>query len=516
MPGWFLCLLFMATDDGRTPVPAAEAVRGAEQLVRDLFKNDFARAKTPAEKATVAQQMLGALPQTNGAAERFVLLRVARDIAVAAGDVTTALKAADAIAVEFRVDAIDVRAAAFLKAAEVPGTRTDRRTVAKLAQSLARDAVTADRFELADALLTAALTAARTVDAFPQVREIVNQKKEAGDLATEFRAVERALTTLTTTPEDADAHLVVGSYRALRKGDWESGLPALALGRDARLRELATLEQKPPPAASDCIAIADGWWDLGQQAVEPIRGHLLARATLWYRWLEPRLSTGLLKVRVGKRAKEGASLIADRDWLAFSRRRGDVGETAAATPADRTEPPDRTDRPDRTDQVPAAVPDRPDLVVRYKCDDRDPRNNQIKPHVDIANRGRTAVPYEELTVRYWFTADGPQSFNAWCDHAPLGSDKVTLQFRRAPSPSRGADAYLEIGFKSAAGTLAPGKDSGAMQLRFARTDWSNVDEANDHSFDPAHQGFADAPRITLYRRGTLIWGTEPAPATKRP
>ena len=39
----------------------------------------------------------------------------------------------------------------------------------------------------------------------------------------------------------------------------------------------------------------------------------------------------------------------------------------------------------------------------------------------------------------------------------------------------------------------------------------NFAEAGDYSYDPskAYPSFADWTHVTLYRNGTLVWGTEP-------
>ncbi|MFO0966533.1 MAG: cellulose binding domain-containing protein [Gemmataceae bacterium] len=150
------------------------------------------------------------------------------------------------------------------------------------------------------------------------------------------------------------------------------------------------------------------------------------------------------------------------------------------------------------------------LRVDYKCADPAPDRNQIRFDVRIVNGGAEAVPLAELTLRYWFTAPSEKRLNYWCDYAVLGGAHVHASFHKLPKAAKGADRYLEIGFKPAAPKLGGGKDSGQIQSRVALADWSSFHQARDYSFEPKNTRWAPAPRITLYRKGALIWGSEPA------
>src|SRR5687767_7458432 len=105
-------ILLAPVQDGRTPPPDAAAQKNAEKLVRDVFKDDYAR-KDPASRRGLAAKLLKQAGETkDDAVARFVLLSEARDIAADAGDVRTALAAAQEQARLYAVEAAAAKRAA--------------------------------------------------------------------------------------------------------------------------------------------------------------------------------------------------------------------------------------------------------------------------------------------------------------------------------------------------------------------------------------------------------------------
>ncbi|QNH63384.1 LamG-like jellyroll fold domain-containing protein [Hymenobacter sediminicola] len=152
------------------------------------------------------------------------------------------------------------------------------------------------------------------------------------------------------------------------------------------------------------------------------------------------------------------------------------------------------------------------LFVQIKHQDGDNHrltNNAIKPNLLLLNDGPVAVPYPELTARYWLTAENDAGLNTFIDYAQLGTGRVQLQYVRLPQPRTGAYGYVEYRFTAAAGTLAAGGNSGAINSRFANQDWADLNEADDYSYQNA-PAYTSNEHVTLYRNGRLVWGTEPA------
>ena len=182
--------------------------------------------------------------------------------------------------------------------------------------------------------------------------------------------------------------------------------------------------------------------------------------------------------------------------------------TATATKTSTPTPtPDQNPTITKTPTITLTNPPSSGLKVQYKAADTNATDNGMKPHLIIVNGGTSSVVLSNLKIRYYFT-DAGTSFTPNCDYAVLGCSNITASFASI-SPVTGADHYVEIGFTSGAGSLAAGANTGEIQNRFNKADWSNFNEADDYSFDPTKTAFADWTKVTLYNNGVLVWGTPP-------
>jgi hypothetical protein len=150
------------------------------------------------------------------------------------------------------------------------------------------------------------------------------------------------------------------------------------------------------------------------------------------------------------------------------------------------------------------------IALKYKCGDPSaPSDNHIKPHFTLVNNTGAPVPLSELKIRYWYTIDTekPQAF--WVDYAKVGNTNVTGKFVKMYPAKPGANYYLEVGFKTGAGSIANMSDSGGIETRFNKTDWSNYNETGDFSYDRTKTSYTLWNKVTVYRNDILVYGTEP-------
>ncbi|SEF59101.1 Cellulose binding domain-containing protein [Nonomuraea solani] len=117
---------------------------------------------------------------------------------------------------------------------------------------------------------------------------------------------------------------------------------------------------------------------------------------------------------------------------------------------------------------------------------------QAEPWLRLFNDGTTTIPLNQVKIRYYLT--GTETYRFACSWAVVGCSTVTGQF---------TGQYLEVGFTS--GSLAPGQNTGDLQLRFYRADWQTFSQSDDYSYGP-QTGYGDWDKITVYVNGALAWG----------
>jgi WD40 repeat protein len=301
--GWSV-LLSAQPSAGKLPVPDAAAQARAETLVKRILADDFARAaKDPAARGKLVRLLWEQGKETrDDNALRFVLLREARDLAARSADAPAALLILGDLARDFAVDEPALKVEALLQVRSAATTPEANRTLARLAVGVLGELLDADAPELA-VRLAGAVEGAADRSADEKLRaEARRRAGEARLLAKERARVQGAVERLKTAPADAQASLEVGKYYALVRGDWERGLPLLARGADAGLRDAARRDLSRPAEPARQIALAEAWRRLAQGSPRA-RAAVLLRAASWYQQASLDLE-GAEQERVEGRLKE--------------------------------------------------------------------------------------------------------------------------------------------------------------------------------------------------------------------
>jgi hypothetical protein len=283
----------------RAPEPDAAAQKEKLKIVRDLFKDEYAR-KSPQDQIALAKQLLGRAGETKeDAVVQYVLLKEARELAAAAGDVETALKAVDDTGKSFAVAVLPLKLATLAKAA-VPGKDVEvLRSAARAYLALVPEAIRTDDYDSAAAAIAKGEQAAKAAQDPTLPGKAQEYAKELAGLKSEYQKVKADLDK--PTPADPEA---VGRYLCFVRGAWETGLPPLANGAKGPLKAAVDKDMSAPLESEKQAEVADGWWDLAQKEKSAWRkGRIIARAQSWYEQAAAG-ATGLTKVKVDKRLAE--------------------------------------------------------------------------------------------------------------------------------------------------------------------------------------------------------------------
>jgi hypothetical protein len=151
----------------------------------------------------------------------------------------------------------------------------------------------------------------------------------------------------------------------------------------------------------------------------------------------------------------------------------------------------------------------PSFKIMYRANNANPSTTTVEPYLMIVNNSGATVPLYQLRIRYWLTRDSDRTLVFNCVWAQIGCANLWGSPTYLTAPRNNANTYMEIGFGGNAGNLAPFGTSGEIQAFYRMGDWGNMIQTNDYSFDPGMTAYGDAPRITLYFNGALVWGVEP-------
>ena len=171
-----------------------------------------------------------------------------------------------------------------------------------------------------------------------------------------------------------------------------------------------------------------------------------------------------------------------------------------------------TPSPTPTTPVPTSTPTVQVSNLMFMTRNSDTNNSTNSPHpqVRVVNTGNTAVSLTNIEVRYWINSDSAQSVQAYVDYAgkvPSGANitsNVTVSYTALAKGSQ--TGYIAIRFTGSL-SLAAG-ETAEIQLRFNKSDWSNMTQSNDWSYTGS-TAWQQWNKTTAYSQGSLIWGQEP-------
>lgn len=293
------------------PMPKADVPDDARQKsaavkIGEVYKPDYAKAITSSQKVELANKMLKDARETDDdPVSRYVLLRIARDISVQQADLGTAFSVIQQMASDYDIDDLRLRLDAATAVVEQLKTAKGNLECLALLSPLVDEALSLDRYELARDYVKLALTCAKGGRDGASIKSLTRRAQEVNAMAIEFQKLGPHLDLLSTKSTDPKANVEAGRFYCFWKGDWERGIPMLALGEDADLKRLALMELEEP---IDHEKLADAWWDLAEMLSDPVKATVREHAVASYLKVLPML-TGLKKRMVEQRLEAGQASV---------------------------------------------------------------------------------------------------------------------------------------------------------------------------------------------------------------
>jgi hypothetical protein len=305
LAAWLAVFLFPhAACAAKEPIPNKAARDEATDLIREVYGEEVQQAKTAKQKIEVGQKLLdSALELTGDPAGKYVLIQAAKVMAKNAGDLDLAFSAISALDDSFEIRALSEKVDVFKDVSQAARDDEQRTTVAQAASELATAAADAGMYDDAKQIVTAGLTVARKLRDRDKelIANLAALEREMDGYLKEYEKVKTSLATLETQPTDAQANLIAGRFRCFFEGNWEDGVPMLALSDDSVLKAIALKELSAPEGGAKQAAIGDAWWDFSEQEKDSeVAAMALDRAGHWYGMAQGSL-TGLAAKRVEKR-----------------------------------------------------------------------------------------------------------------------------------------------------------------------------------------------------------------------
>ena len=229
-----------ALAQGKAPVPDAAAQKRAQGLLRDVYGKEYDAAKTSKQKTELAKKLLDQAAKSKAdSASHFVLLRVAKEMAVLGADAETALEAVERIVATYDVDAMEMWLACAKRLASAAKFSSQHAALAAQVYALVDIAVAEDNFEAASQLGEIARVAAQRARSYPLLKQIAARMEKLDEVRQAHAEYRKAVARLEESPTDPEANLAAGRYLCLSRSNWNRGIPMLALGSDTALQALA-------------------------------------------------------------------------------------------------------------------------------------------------------------------------------------------------------------------------------------------------------------------------------------
>lgn len=312
-----LCFFVLATEvAGQSPttrqaIPPADKLAKSRELLREIYGAEVDAATTTEAKLALAAKLLKLEADTRNDSDAWTLLQVARQLATSGGDPSSIQRACAALGARYEVDPFTLETESLLATPD-EGDNAAKVKIAQRLSQLADVGLARDDFAFVRRLVEAANRQATAARNLALARETFDRLDQLDALAPAFEEAKAARETLKTDGKNPAANLKQGKFLCFVLGNFERGLPLLALSEDSTLATLAKRETAMPTAANELAGLGDAWWELAASLDKLAATKSKTHAADLYRRALPSL-TGLTQARAETRIREmGISLTVAR------------------------------------------------------------------------------------------------------------------------------------------------------------------------------------------------------------
>lgn len=378
----------------KPPVPGEAAQRAAEKQIKEVMGPEIAKARTPADRAKLAAQMLETARGTSDPAGKYVMLKRAADLAAQGNDVDTAQAAANEAASTFDTGAFELLVEPFQVFAQSTPSADNASRLCDAAMSAFTDAMAANRYEAARQLGKSAVTFARQSSNKEMSEKAGAMLSTVSACESEYNRIVPSLATLKRQPADPAANAAVGRFECFVKGNWSTGLPMLAKGNNAALQHAAAEELKSPSDARTQAVVADAWWAVADTQPAAVQTAIRTHAAGLYSQASDGL-TGLDKLKAEQRIAQ-AKPPAPREVASRSTKPTKPAKTAvaAAVPLDSSGVAQINGPLDVIHSVPAEM--YPKSVVEWTDDRQSAVNDVLRQRVS-GQQGTFGIVVQDMS-----------------------------------------------------------------------------------------------------------------------
>ena len=239
----------------------------------------------------------------NDPVTRFALFTKARELAAQAANAELALSTIDHQATHYEIDHLKAKGDLLVSMSKLAGGTAARQAMIAQCNHVIDLALVGDQYDTARRVAAVASAMARDMGNSVARAEAARRIAEVNECDIAYTKSKAATATLARSPSNPDANLVAGTFRCFVRGDWNSGLPMLAAGRDPVLKALAQRDLAAPADAAAQAALADAWWELAEQQTDLRKRQVRQHAAMWYQKSIPQLN-GFAKASAEKRLKD--------------------------------------------------------------------------------------------------------------------------------------------------------------------------------------------------------------------